>query len=66
MFPRSWPFVENEIEVYIDSKVSKTLYFKGEQQSRLESTRQEDNGPLESKRKGSDFCFGVQQKEEFG
>lgn len=66
VFPRSWPFVENEIEVFIDSKVSKKLYFKGKQQFRLESTHQEDNGPLELKRKGPDFCFGVQQKEEFG
>lgn len=66
VFPRSWPFVENEIEVYIDSKVSKKLYFKGKQQFRLESTRQEDDRPLELKRKGPGFCFGVQEKEEFG
>lgn len=66
MFPRCWPFAENGIEVYIDSKVSKKLYFQAKQQSRLESTRQEDIGPLELKRKGPDFCFGVQEKEEFG
>lgn len=66
MFPGSWPFVENGIEVYTDSTVSKRLYCKGKQRSRLESTCQEDIGPLELKRKGPDFGFGVQEKEEFG